>query len=740
MFANRLVEIGGQPFCATVADINHDGVADLITSSESVHGRLAIFLGRGDDLLAPAQLIDMGWSVTAVRTADFNGDRRDDLLVVQDDRVSVLPAAENGTFSGPIETPMEESKLGSPAVADLDGDGIVDVAVPNVMAGTVEILRGRGDGSFSRQASLVTGKRPFSAAAGDFDGDGRIDLATVNIESHDLSILYGRGAGEFAGERRILLGHRGYNSGDTYSQHAIAAGDLNGDGLADLVVTHQDVGVVTVNFGSADSLPTPGGEFNVNAPLVPYIVDMNGDGNLDILVGSSASEVSVFLGDGRGAFALRRRSGVCEEPGAVVVGQFDRDPIPDVAVACRAGMAAGVFHGNGDGTFGPARLEAGPLKDWRPERASAFTAVGSRRGQGALLAMATGHTNQILVMRDFVDGAPRNRTNYEVGWNPTSLTTGGFTRHGQRDLAVAVRNYDAWSEGISSTVIGGPPRPMPPPPQGEVVVFRGQKDGGLADPMRLTVGYRPAVVKAADLNGDGLDDLLVANQGEKRIEAPGYLSMFLADGHGGFEPERRLFQGSAFATLAVADFNGDGHLDLAGGAPAAERQSQGALVVYFGSGDGSFGEAHILDSAWRDGCLAAGDFDGDGLPDVVAVSQAQLGFGSPSALGWTGVYYSRAGGIFEKRHPVEAGPPLCVEVNDFNGDLRPDLAVLNWSHEVSILLGGAGGLFQPRLRFATAGPAGPLVGVDLDGDGRADLAAAVPYGVSILMNRGGRSG
>jgi hypothetical protein len=80
-----------------------------------------------------------------------------------------------------------------------------------------------------------------------------------------------------------------------------------------------------------------------------------------------------------------------------------------------------------------------------------------------------------------------------------------------------------------------------------------------------------------------------------------------------------------------------------------------------------------------------------------------------------------------------------VEVNDFNGDRRPDLAVMNSSHDISILLGGPGGSFQPRLRFATAGPAGPFVAVDLDGDRRADLAAGVPFGVSILMNRGDRA-
>src|SRR5262245_58171252 len=101
MFANRLVEIGGHPICATATDINDDGVTDLIVSSEFEHEWLVVLLGRGDGVLAPAQRIDMGRRVEAVLAADFDADGRDDLLAVQDGRVSVLLAGEDGAFSGP---------------------------------------------------------------------------------------------------------------------------------------------------------------------------------------------------------------------------------------------------------------------------------------------------------------------------------------------------------------------------------------------------------------------------------------------------------------------------------------------------------------------------------------------------------------------------------------------------------------------------------------------------------------
>ena len=304
IFPNPVFDLGGLPFCGATADLDRDGKTDLVLCSISENGRLVVLLGRGDGTFAPGDRLNVGGNVESLLTEDFTDDRVADLVAVQDDRILTSIGKGDGSFAKPITTILQGSLLRGAATGDFNLDRRRDLAVTDFKSNTVELFLGRGDGSLSHGGRLSVGEGPLSVAGGDFNGDGRMDLVTANIKSHDLSLLLGRGQGRFAAARRVPLDHAG-DPGFMH-QHFVAAGDLDGDGRDDLVVSQQDVNEISVFLGLADGTLSAGKDYRAGfSSLPPRIEDVNGDGRKDIVVGNYGSnDVSVFLGDGRGSFAF----------------------------------------------------------------------------------------------------------------------------------------------------------------------------------------------------------------------------------------------------------------------------------------------------------------------------------------------------------------------------------------------------------------------------------------------------
>jgi uncharacterized protein (TIGR03437 family) len=170
------------------ADFNRDGVADVaicnLPVSSGSTSAILVFLGRGDGTFGPG--IQSPIKGYRFLTADFNGDGLPDLFT--DD--GVLLGKGDGTFQSAVAFPVgEEFPI---AAADFTGDGKADLAVSRGQF--IAILAGRGDGSFSLQATHTAASfnSISGAALGDFDGDGRLDLAGVNGNSVAVTILMAR--------------------------------------------------------------------------------------------------------------------------------------------------------------------------------------------------------------------------------------------------------------------------------------------------------------------------------------------------------------------------------------------------------------------------------------------------------------------------------------------------------------------------------------------------------------------
>ena len=278
---------GPAPFALATGDFNGDGRPDVAVTDVSSNS-VAVMLNDGSGSLFPAATLTTGRSPRAVIVADFNGDGIADLAVTNesDNSVSIFLGNGDGSFGGKTDFPAGPSP-GSLVAADFNGDGIMDLAVTGrITAGSrITILLGNGDGTFNPGGMVLTGDFPVSVTAGDFNGDGIIDLAWVLGEADTrvtVQVALGNGDGTFGPITTMPLGG---NAGGT-----ISSADINGDGIADLVVVAQGLtsgesGDAAVFLGNGDGtfqLPVvfPAGFFSTQGT----VADFNGDGLPDIAV------------------------------------------------------------------------------------------------------------------------------------------------------------------------------------------------------------------------------------------------------------------------------------------------------------------------------------------------------------------------------------------------------------------------------------------------------------------------
>jgi hypothetical protein len=188
--------------------------------------------------------------------------------------------------------------------ADLNGDGKPDLA--GAGANAVSVMLGNGDGTFRPKTDFPIGFQTQAVAAGDFNGDGRMDLVvTLNDPQFSLALLTGTGTGSFNAPT-FFPNTSGFDS------PAIAATDLNGDGKLDLVVMHniacftapcRAARSITVLLGNGDGTFQTPSEIDVGTgPSSMAVVDLNRDGIKDVAIGGGNTEFSVLIGVGNGTF------------------------------------------------------------------------------------------------------------------------------------------------------------------------------------------------------------------------------------------------------------------------------------------------------------------------------------------------------------------------------------------------------------------------------------------------------
>jgi hypothetical protein len=339
----RIFGAGSFPFGVAVGDFNEDGKLDLAVANSNLLSQqtssLGVFLGNGDGTLQPMAAYQVGKTPRAVVAGDFNGDGHLDLAVAnQDGFVSVLLGDGHGNFQNAVDFAAGESPL-SIAAGDFNGDHVLDLAVANFVekatAGQVSVLIGNGDGTFRPPVQYAAGVVPQAIAVGDINGDGRADLVVANDGYGNIpgkvGVLLGQGDGTFGPMKE-------YGAG--VNPFSIALGDFDGDGHLDVVVTDETQLSVEVllNDGKGGFHPAVAYSTGQN-PFSVAVGDINGDGALDLVVANMADgTVSVLLGSGKGtfqkgtAYSAGLQLATSVSPQAVALGDFNGDGHPDVAV------------------------------------------------------------------------------------------------------------------------------------------------------------------------------------------------------------------------------------------------------------------------------------------------------------------------------------------------------------------------------------------------------------------------
>ncbi len=351
------------PQSIAVGDFNGDGKADLAVASY-FGSSVTIFLGNGDGTFKAGGkfVTDANRSSISIVAADFNGDGKTDLAVANNIRLSDAPGTVSvliGNGDGTFKAAVNYTVGGAPwflTSGDFNGDGFPDlVVVDSVAQGAMSVLLGTGDGTFSAAVAYLAGQYPHYAAIGDFNGDGHPDIVVANYQSSNVSVFMGRGDGTFLPAVALATGS---------NPSAVAVGDFNGDGIDDFVVA--DGGVVIYNIpGKANFGGSPGiniflgrgdGTFigTVAFPAGPgrwiptslTAVDCNGDGHTDlIVVEGDVGSVDVILGNGDGTFQAFEHYSSPLDSYSAVVGDFNGDGIPDLAVSSQVGNSITVMPG-----------------------------------------------------------------------------------------------------------------------------------------------------------------------------------------------------------------------------------------------------------------------------------------------------------------------------------------------------------------------------------------------------------
>ncbi len=736
------ISVGTNPSALATGDFNGDGKLDIACSNHNSNN-VSIRLGNGSGGFTNAADVTVGTGPNSIAVGDFNSDGKQDIMTANDGSSNVSVRLGNG--SGGFTGTTTISLFANPSfisLGDFNADGKQDFAAVCNSNNLIFVRYGDGLGNFTGITELSGGYNIKSIAVGDYNGDGKPDIATASQGTYSVVVFTNNGLGGF---------YAGVSDSTAYRPAYVVMGDFNNDSIQDLATVNPNVYKISVLTGNKNTINVTGNGISIsdgnvsissvdntdfglaplNNSLTKYFTILN-KGASPIIIGS-ITKTGVNAGD----FSV---SGLTF-PFTIQGG--DSVAMPIACTPTTNGIKDAVIHINttgcqaGDYDFAiQANAVTPTLGNY-----SALTVFAGGNGMATPSAAPTNapflYVNSVpafkgILIADPVAGVVRIVDARPAGTYTITVRAGSVTKTfvltvanplcsqaafnsyssqmnyiNGNNFAIADFNKDGNQDLISSDSISN-----------WISRYDGDGVGSFNVYEIFYLSYPSSSLAVGDINGDGISDVVFANPTVNKasfIFGDAVTGFTLVPGGGLTAYNPSVSVGTKPVYIALADFNGDGKLDL-----ATANYTANTVSVRLGDGSGHFSGSTEVSVGSGPNYIATGDFNADGKVDFATTNylsntvSIRLGNGTGGFTGTTNISVG--------------AKPNSIAFADFNSDGKTDFATANYidpnNANVSICIGNGTGGFTLTSTFAMAWPITPtsILSGDFNGDGKQDIA------------------